>query len=146
MIEITTGIDIAAPPERVWSVLTDQEAYSAWNPFIQKMSGELRAGARLDIRIAPPGRRAMRFRPTVLRVEANKELRWVGSLGMRMVFDGEHALLLDSIGVGNTRFRQEERFFGVLAPLIMRGATLESTRRGFLAMNEALKRRAESAR
>jgi len=146
MIEITTSIDIAAPPERVWSVLIDYEAYSAWNPFIQKMSGEFRAGARLDIQIAPPGRRAMRFRPTVLRVEPNKELRWVGSLGMRRVFDGEHALLLDSIGGGNTRFRQEERFFGVLAPLVMRGGLLESTRRGFIEMNEALKHRAEGAR
>src|SRR5215831_15762398 len=85
------------------------------------MSGEFQAAARLDIQIAPPGRRVMRFRPTVLRVEPNKELRWSGSLGIRWVFDGEHAFLLESIGGGNTRFRQEERFVGILASLIMRG-------------------------
>jgi len=146
MIEITTSIDIAAPPERVWSVLTEHEAYSRWNPFIQKMSGEFQAAARLDIQIAPPGRRVMRFRPTVLRVEPNKELRWSGSLGIRWVFDGEHAFLLESIGGGNTRFRQEERFVGILASLIMRGGMLEATRQGFVAMNEALKQRAEAAR
>ena len=74
------------------------------------------------------------------------ELRWSGSLGIRWVFDGEHAFLLESIGGGNTRFRQEERFVGILASLIMRGGMLEATRQGFVAMNEALKQRAEAAR
>src|SRR5262245_7348524 len=75
MIEITTSFDIAAPPERVWSVLTEHEAYSRSNPFIQKMSGEYQAAARLNIQIAPPGRRVIRFRPTALRVEPNKQRR-----------------------------------------------------------------------
>jgi hypothetical protein len=31
---IDTAIDIHASAARVWSILTDFSAYSAWNPFI----------------------------------------------------------------------------------------------------------------
>jgi hypothetical protein len=63
---------------------------------------------------------------------------------MRGLFDGEHAFLLDPIDAGHMRFRQEERFSGLFVPLIVRGDLLESTRRGFIAMDEALKARAEA--
>lgn len=144
MREIRTSIEIAAPAERVWRILSDQDAYGAWNPFIRSISGDFRPGRRLDVQIAPPGRGATRFQPIVLRVEPNRELRWRGSFGMRGLFDGEHAFLLDPIDAGHTRFRQEESFSGLFVPLIMRGDLLESTRRGFIAMDEALKARAEA--
>ena len=144
MREIRTSIEIAAPAERVWRILSDQDAYGAWNPFIRSISGDLRPGGHLNVQIAPPGRGATRFQPIVLRVEPNRELRWRGSFGMRGLFDGEHAFLLDPIDAGHTRFRQEERFSGLFVPLIVRGDLLESTRRGFIAMNEALKARAEA--
>jgi hypothetical protein len=40
---------------------------------------------------------------------------------------------------------QRERFSGLLVPLIMRGEMLIATRRGFTAMNEALKSKAEAS-
>ena len=92
----------------------------------------------------PPGQPRFRFRPAVLAARRDEELRWLGSLGMPGLFDGEHAFLLVQVGPHRTLFRQTERFTGLLAPLLMRGDIEEATRKGFAAMNEALKLRAES--
>ena len=43
------------PPERVWAVLTDFDSYPKWNPFIHSISGDLRVGGHLIVRIVPPG-------------------------------------------------------------------------------------------
>ena len=42
--ELNTQIDIDAPVERVWSVLTDFAAYPEWNPFILSAEGSLAVG------------------------------------------------------------------------------------------------------
>ena len=47
MRELRREIEIDAPPERIWAVVTDFGAYSEWNPFIRRISGGLREGARL---------------------------------------------------------------------------------------------------
>jgi hypothetical protein len=140
MRSIQTAIAMAAPPDRIWAMLTDFVSYPTWNPFITRIEGEARKGARLRVRIEPPGRRAMTFSPTVLTASPGRELRWLGRLLIPGLFDGEHVFLIDSQG-GTSRFRQEERFSGVLVPLF--SSVLEPTRRGFEAMNASLKARVE---
>jgi len=71
MHEILSNIDIAATPERVWSILTDLVAYPDWNPFIRSINGHIETGKKLTVSIQPVGGRAMTFRPTVLRAEPN---------------------------------------------------------------------------
>jgi len=141
MRQIHVETDIAAPCRRVWSVLTDFAAYPAWNPFITRLEGEAREGARLTVRIHPPGGRAMTFRPTVLAAVPGRELRWLGHLLVPGLFDGEHAFRLEPRGAEGCRLVQEERFRGLLVPLL--GRALAQTRKGFEAMNQALKERAE---
>lgn len=80
MKEIITDIEINASAERVWQVLTDFAAYPQWNPFIRRAKGEAKAGARLKVYIQPSGAQGMSFRPTVLKAEPNRELRWLGHL------------------------------------------------------------------
>jgi putative acetyltransferase len=141
---IETTVLIAAPPERVWETLTDFQRMPDWNPFIRAIDGPLEASARLSVRIAPPGTSGMRFRPKVLAVVPGRELRWRGSLLVPGLFDGEHHFILEPDGAGGTRFDHGESFSGILAPLLMRGRTLEATRAGFLAMNAALKQTVEA--
>ena len=143
MRELRSEIEIDAPQERVWRVLTYFGAYPEWNPFIRAIEGDLTPGSRLRVRIEPPGARATTFKPTLLAVAPNRELRWRGRLLLPGVFDGEHRLTLDRAGEARTRFVQSETFRGVLVPLL--GRALDSTARGFEEMNQALKVRVEAA-
>lgn len=140
MRELRSEIDIRAPAARVWAILSDFGSYPEWNPFILELKGELREGARLSVKIQPPGRKAMTFRPTVRAVEPERKLRWLGKLMVGGIFDGEHSHVLEPIGEG-TRYTQSERFSGVLVPFT--GGMLSSTQNGFEAMCSALKSRAE---
>jgi len=135
--------DIAAPVETVWAELTDVSAYDAWNPFITMFEGELVVGSRVEVGIAPPGGRPMTFRPTITVVEEGSCLEWLGRLVMPGVFDGRHSFHLEALAGGRTRLTQAEEFSGLLVPLT--GKTLEKTRAGFEAMNQALRLRAETA-
>jgi hypothetical protein len=142
MRELRTQIEVEATPERVWEILTDFDAYPEWNPFIQRIEGDAAPGSKLEVRIEPPGGRAMTFKPTVLEVAPGQELRWLGRVLAPGLFDGEHSLRIEPIDGSRVRFVQAERFTGVLVPVL--GKSLEKTQRGFTAMNEALKRRAEA--
>ena len=140
---IETAMHIRAPAARVWSILTDFPAYPGWNPFITAAEGELSPGARLKITIAPPGHRPMTFRPVVLVVTPEYELRWLGRLLMPGLFDGEHAFGLEQ-QPESCRVLHGERFSGFLLPFIGK-QLFEATRQGFEAMNTALKQRAETS-
>lgn len=141
--EILTEIDIAAPPVRVWAVLTDFPRFPEWTSLLKVLDGRPEAGSKLSVRIAPPGVMAMTLAPRVLRADVGREFRWLGSLLVRGIFDGEHFFQIEANGDG-TRFRHGEHFRGLLVPLVMRGKMLSGTQAGFAAFNTDLKLRAES--
>jgi hypothetical protein len=143
-MELSTRVDVDAPPEQVWAVLTDFDRYHEWNPFV-RIVGRPTRNARLHVELTPPGGRTVRLRPTVTRAEQGRELRWLGHLWRPGVFDGEHRFVLEPLDGGSrTAVTHAEVFTGTLVPLLWRvvGA---GTERGFEAMNAALKRRVEDA-
>ena len=143
MKELHSQIGINASAERVWGILTDFASYPQWNPFIRHISGELKVGERLDVRLEPPGGRGITLRPTVLSAEANRGLRWLGHLLVPGLFDAEHSLLIQPLEESRVRFIQSEMFEGLLVPLLARSLD-NNTLRGFEEMNGALKERAEA--
>jgi hypothetical protein len=85
----------------------------------------------------------MTFRPTVLLVTPNAELRWLGHFLIPGIFDGEHYFKIARLNTQRVRFTQGERFGGLLVG--MAKANLDrGTKAGFIAMNAALKSRAEN--
>lgn len=141
MKAIATEIDIRADAQTVWDVLTDFEAYEAWNPFIKSVCGEARHGRRLRVRLEPPGHRPMALKPRIVQCRPGRELRWVGRLLMPGVFDGTHQFRIAACGVG-VRFYQCEAFTGLAAPLFG-AAEVAAIKDGFEAMNDALRSRSE---
>ncbi len=144
MKELESEIEIQASAERVWQLLTDFASFSQWNPFIRRASGNVQVRERLKVNIRPSGARGMTFRPTVLKAEPNRELRWLGRLLIPGLFDGEHIFTIEPLGTNRVRFVQREIFTGLLVTLFTRGLDAD-TRRGFEEMNQALKVRAEQA-
>ena len=82
------------------------------------------------------------FRPVVIKVEPAEEFRWRGRLMIPGLFAGEHVFRLEKQVTGTVRFSHCEYFQGILVPLL--GSLLSKTKRGFEAMNNALRQRAES--
>jgi hypothetical protein len=144
MRELTTEIDIKARASHVWEILTDFEKYPSWNPFIKKIVGEPKTGTRLEAAMEPPGGKPMRFSPRVLVVRPGRELAWKGSLFIPGIFDGEHHFVIEPISKNSVHFIQHERFSGILVPFLWKMLDTK-TRKGFTAMNKALKARAEKA-
>jgi hypothetical protein len=142
MHRLDTQIDIAASVERVWSILIDFPGHARWNPFVRSIAGTPAVGESLDVFLQPPGSRGMRLRPKVLAVEPPREFRWKGKLILPGLFDGEHFFRLEPKGPQRTVFHHGEVFSGILVPFLERMLD-GSTRQGFLAMNEAIKREAE---
>lgn len=141
-MELRTEIEISAPPSRVWEVLTDLPGYSDWNPFLVRVSGTLEVGQKLSVVAAMPGGREFSFRPAVLVVDTEREIRWRGHFLFPGLFDGEHFLRVVDLGGGRTRFVHGEDFSGILVRFA--SGVFTNTARGFVYMNQALKRRAES--
>ena len=144
MHEIRTEIDIEASPARVWTVLTDFPAYPSWNPFLKSITGQAEKGRQLVARIEPEGGRGMTFKPTVLIAERDKEFRWRGRFLVPGLFDGEHYFMIEPSSAGSTRLVHGERFSGLLVSMA-RSSLDKGTRGGFIAMNKALKARAEAS-
>ncbi|PHQ80928.1 MAG: polyketide cyclase [Coxiella sp. (in: Bacteria)] len=140
---IETCIDINAPADRIWQVLTDFSAYTRWNPFIQSVEGAAHQGAHLVVTIAPLGKKPMTFKPTIITMEVNKQLQWRGKLLIPGLFDGQHCFTLEPQSDRCTRLHHSEQFSGLLAPLVFNSLNAATTA-GFKAMNEALKKQCES--
>jgi hypothetical protein len=140
MRQITTTRVVDAPTAAVWAALTDFESHAEWDPFITAIEGAPTVGTRLRVRIAAPGRRAMTLRPRVTVVDSERHFEWLGSVGVRGLFDGRHSFRLEPRPDGRTLLTHAETFTGILVPLLWR--SLEpSTRAGFEAFNDALAQR-----
>lgn len=143
MKQINTEITIQAPAHVVWNVLTNFDLYPQWNPFILSFDGIPAKGSRFSVTIQQPGSKAMTFKPLCLEFEENRLFRWLGHLGIKGIFDGEHSFELVSVSEYSTRFIHSETFSGILVPLLWKQLNTK-TRQGFTLMNEALKSRAEN--
>jgi len=139
---LKTEITINTTPEKVWAILTDFKNYPSWNPFVTSLTGEVKVGNKIAVRIEPPEISANNFKPTVTALETNKKFSWLGVVLFRGIFDGEHKFELIDNKNGTTTFVQSENFIGILVPFFKK--TLDNnTRRGYEAMNNKLKELAE---
>lgn len=139
---LVSEIEIHAPPATVWRVLTDFPAYPDWNPIEIEMHGEPVVGTRLHHTSKLPGRKPMRFSPTIVAADPGRVLAWKGGVVVPHLFDVHHCFDLSPTTKGATRLRQSERFSGLLVRFLAK--TLRQTQHAFEIANQAIKSRAES--
>lgn len=141
-MQLRTEIEILAPKSAVWRVLADFPSYPEWNPFIVSIAGEQRAGAQLEIILSPPEGSETTIRPALVVFEPEAELRWKGHLLHPRVFQGIHFLKLTEVEPNRTRVTHGEDFSGFLVKFL--NSVITKAARGFVYMNQALKKRVEA--
>jgi hypothetical protein len=108
-------VNVRAPADRIWAVLTDAKGFPRWNSTVASIEGEIREGARLRMRV--PGTDRI-FTPRVSGVVPNERMTWAG--GFSPVFKGVRTFELRPRGDGTTDFTMAERFSGLMLPLVRR--------------------------
>jgi hypothetical protein len=160
MHEIVTEIDLPTSAARVWAALTDFASYRKWNPVIEAIDGSPAEGAQLRMKLRgealrqPSGGAAgalkslafrtwcalngMRIAVRVTKILPERELRWVGTLPVPKLFQGEHFFQVTERRDGGVRFTQGEHYAGLLEPAF-RDVMEAVNRHAMNAVNQALK-------
>ncbi len=114
-LEVSVTLDIAAPPERVWALLTDAERFPAWNSTVTAIEGTIAEGEKVVIRV-PYSERA--FPATVLELDgASETRRMVWGDGFAPMFRGDRTWEVTPTATG-CRFSMIEVFRGAMLPMI----------------------------
>ena len=134
-VKSTAEIDIAAPPQTVWEVLTRFDNWPNWNPDVKSMSfdGPLAPGSTFRWK-AGPGTIVSKLD----RVEPPRYISWHGKT---LTIDAYHEWWLEPRD-GGTHVRTEETFSGLLAS-ILRGPLQKTLDKSFEAGVERLKTETE---
>jgi hypothetical protein len=139
MKTFATHIDISAPPERVWALLTDAPAYPSWNTTVDKVEGRIAVGEKITVHAKVSPGRSFPVKVTVL--EPNARMVWSGGMPLGL-FKGERTFTLERRD-GGVEFAMREVFSGVLSPLIEK--SIPDLKPAFDEFAAALKRRAEGS-
>jgi hypothetical protein len=141
-IPIEHRIGIQAPAGVIWEIIRDLSSWEGWNPLYPKASGDIHIGSTLDMTLEIPGQSAQQIRPVVLDWVPNEQLHWRLSLRGGLVKTVRY-IEIEQLAEASCIVSNGEFFAGLLGPTVVRRMG-GSVRRGFIAMNEALKARAEA--
>jgi uncharacterized membrane protein len=139
-MDVETAVEVVAPPDKVWAVMTDVERWPEWTTSVERAErlddGPLRVGSRA--RLKQP-----RFPPivwTVTDLEPGWSFAWTAkNVGITSV--GEHRIALEASGGVKVSLSLHQH--GPLAPLLAL-FTSRLTQRYVNTEAQGLKRRCET--
>ncbi len=138
-----TTFEVNATADRVWRVLTELDRYADWNPQIPRISGDVRPGSRIDLRLALPDRSPMNLSATIEECQPGKLLTWRGHVLAPWFFEGHRIFEISPRPDKQVQVRHVEDVHGLLAPLFAL-AMGGSQQKSHDALNAALRARAEA--
>ena len=142
-VKIEHRIGIRAPAHVIWDAISDLGAWQEWNPLYPRAHGVLRIGAQLDLDVAIPGQKVRTIRPVILDWVPNDQIHWRHSI-LGGLIQSTRYIEIESLTETGCIFSNGELFRGRFAPLAMQRIA-KDIRKGFAAMGEAVKARAEAA-
>ncbi len=107
-------IRIQAATARVWALLTDAPNFPRWNSTVTGIDGQIGDGQRIRIHVPETTRT---FTPRISIGVPNGRMTWTG--GFAPLFKGVRTFELTPAG-GSTIFVMQERFSGLMLPLVGR--------------------------
>jgi hypothetical protein len=141
--EITTEIEISAPPSKVWSIISDINNWQEWSPIIKESQGTTSVGSELTITMIgkEKGKDGPKYNPIITELNEPNYLRWRAHMLTGFVFTNYKVFKLEETSSG-TRLIHKELFKGLLAPIFC-GQMEEGVPPMLNSMNQALKDLAE---
>ncbi len=135
-------VEIDAPIERAWDVLTDFARYGEWNPFTPSVATDFEIGSPVELFVRM-GPWRLRQVERIEAVEPPHLIAWSTTMGHRFLISALREQRLEAVGEGRCRYRTSDAFSGLLIPLVMLlfGGFV---RRGFNDVARGLKARAEA--
>ena len=117
MRELRTEIQISAPIDKVWQVLTDCDHWKDWNPTVNRASGNASASSKLSITIrGKDGKDSASYQPVVLEAEPPKSFRWRATMMAGLLFKNDRVFELREEN-GETTFIHKEEYSGLMVPM-----------------------------
>ena len=139
MTEYGTTVTIAAPPERVWEILTHAEAFARWNSTIVSLDGTIAEGETIALVSTVNPKRT--FKLAVSEVEAPNSMVWSDGMPLGL-FSGRRTFTVRATTDGDTEFSMREVYSGLLAGLITK--TIPDMTESFEAFAADLRTEAET--
>jgi hypothetical protein len=140
MLEYQATTTIDAPAAKVWAVLTDTAKWPQWDPFCDKIEGQVALGNKIKAwSKLSPGRA---FPVKVTELVTNEKMTWSGGMPLGL-FKGERTYVLRKTTDGRTEFTLREVFSGPMLRLI--GKSIPNMTEAFEKFAAGLKGRAEAS-
>ena len=141
--EIETEIEIAAPPSKVWGIITDINNWQEWSPIINASHGVASVGSVLSITMMgkEEGKDGPKYNPIITELDQPNYLRWRAHMLAGFIFTNYKIFELEETNSG-TRLTHTESFKGLLAPIFC-GQMEKGVPPMLNSMNKALKDLAE---
>ncbi len=111
--ETRVGVNIAAPPEAVWAVLTEASAYPEWNSTIVSLDGTIAKGEQIELKVKLDPKRT--FKLEVSTFDAPQRMVWEDGNAM---FRGVRTFTLTAREDGTTDVTMAEVMTGAMMGMI----------------------------
>ena len=139
----TDAVEIGAPRERVWEVLTDFGRYGEWNPFTTRVETDTEVGSPVDLYVTL-GPLKLWQRERIEVVDPPRLLVWSNRMGHSALLSARREQRLEALSATRCRYLTTDAFTGLLTPVVVLFFGW-LVRNGFNTMAAALKERAEGA-
>lgn len=142
---IDYSVEIDAPSDLVWRVLTDVDSYGEWNPFVPACSTTLEPGSPIDMQVRLVGPNPKAQREYIRSHTPGKEFSYAMKPAPLGVLRSERSHTVTALADGKTRYDSHFQLEGPLSPVVG-GLLGGALRKGFGSMTEGVRLRAESLR
>ena len=138
----TDPVQINAPIDVVWAVLTDVDRYGEWNPFTPEIRTDFKIGSSVDMQVTM-GRRMLDITEYVCAFEEPRLIAWQKAFGPRWWLHALREQHLEPLSEASCSYYNSDRLTGLLAPVVAVSSG-GYMRRGFESVATGLKTQAEA--